>query len=205
MERSSCNPAVVKEREKQSGNSQGDGAEDGEDEEENRDEEQDEENGEQDDENEDDVDDEDEEDEEEEDGDDDKGRATATAPKAADNKTVECLVCGKIFPRGVLDLQRHMNAITLQVGKIFIFSLKNRELSPDACCSERINILINTRIILYLFPPSLPLVTASLFEVSCCGSHSFLHEMQDILPVRPALRATQDGILLCWLWLRIRF
>lgn len=31
-----------------------------------------------------------------------------------DDRTVVCLVCGKKFPRGVLDLARHTTAITLQ-------------------------------------------------------------------------------------------
>ena len=30
------------------------------------------------------------------------------------DKTVECLVCGKLFPRGELDLARHSVAVTLQ-------------------------------------------------------------------------------------------
>lgn len=32
----------------------------------------------------------------------------------SEDKTVVCLVCGKKFPRGILDLARHTTAITLQ-------------------------------------------------------------------------------------------
>ena len=36
-------------------------------------------------------------------------------PKGYDpSKIVECLVCGKKFPRGIIDLARHQTAITLQ-------------------------------------------------------------------------------------------
>lgn len=33
---------------------------------------------------------------------------------ASEGKPVVCLVCGKKFPRGVLDLARHITAVTLQ-------------------------------------------------------------------------------------------
>lgn len=36
------------------------------------------------------------------------------SPKMSGERTVFCLVCGKKFPRGVLDLARHTTAITLQ-------------------------------------------------------------------------------------------
>jgi hypothetical protein len=81
-ERSSCNPAVFKEREEA-----------------------------------------DEQDNEDETEDDEDDKASTTKSKgqgsvASDSETTkltECLVCGKTFPRGILDLQRHVNAITLQV------------------------------------------------------------------------------------------
>lgn len=38
---------------------------------------------------------------------------SASKPPKAD-RTVSCLVCGKQFPRGQLDLNRHINAITLK-------------------------------------------------------------------------------------------
>jgi hypothetical protein len=39
---------------------------------------------------------------------------SASTPSKSEKQPSECMVCGKLFPRGVLDLQRHQNAITLQ-------------------------------------------------------------------------------------------
>lgn len=46
-----------------------------------------------------------------------------------DDAISECLVCGKIFPRGALDLARHQNAITLK----HITSLKPTSTHQKQC------------------------------------------------------------------------
>ena len=45
------------------------------------------------------------------------------------DKTTECLVCGKLFPRGAVDLARHQSAVTLQ----HLISEKKSSTFPHAC------------------------------------------------------------------------
>lgn len=49
--------------------------------------------------------------------------------KGSRDKTMECPVCGKHFPRGLLDLTRHVNAITLQ----HLFSKKENNQYSFGC------------------------------------------------------------------------
>lgn len=49
--------------------------------------------------------------------------------KGSRDKTMECPVCGKHFPRGLLDLTRHVNAITLQ----HLFSRKESDQFTYGC------------------------------------------------------------------------
>lgn len=48
---------------------------------------------------------------------------------AFDAKTIECMVCGKLFPRGAIDLQRHATAITLK----HLISKKKSSMFPYGC------------------------------------------------------------------------
>lgn len=45
------------------------------------------------------------------------------------DKTAECLVCGKLFPRGALDLARHQTAVTL----LHVVSEKKSASFPHSC------------------------------------------------------------------------
>ena len=45
------------------------------------------------------------------------------------DRTVDCPVCGKVFPRGALDLARHQNALTLQ----HLTSTKKSNTFPFGC------------------------------------------------------------------------
>ncbi len=55
-----------------------------------------------------------------------------------EDKTVECLVCGKLFPRGLVDLQRHQAAVTLRHH----FSTKRTAAFTFHC--EKCNIFFGT-------------------------------------------------------------
>jgi hypothetical protein len=45
------------------------------------------------------------------------------------NRTLECMVCGKIFPRGPVDLQRHATAVTLK----HLVASKRSSAFPNGC------------------------------------------------------------------------
>lgn len=76
------------------------------------------------------------------------------------DRTVECLVCGKLFPRGELDLARHSAAVTLQHGvskikkagfQFFCAKCKtyfssaihlNSHSKQSSCCTSRVKVMV---------------------------------------------------------------